>query len=72
MENQVPPTSTKDLAVWKSKDKKVYALIIASVSEEVSRHLVSSKSAWEALKKRKICQWFTFWVWNHTTVDEII
>ena len=26
-------------------------MIIASVSEEVSRHLVSRKSAWEALKK---------------------
>ena len=50
----VPPTTdTKELALWKSKDKKAYALIITSVSEEVSRHLVSSKSAWEALKKRK-------------------
>ena len=36
-----------------SKDKKAYALIIASVSEEVSRHLVSRKSVWEALKKLK-------------------
>ena len=49
----VPPTNVKELALWKSKDKKAYALIIASVSEEVSRHLVSSKSAWEALKKLK-------------------
>ena len=49
----VPPTNAKELALWKSKDKKAYALIIASVSEEVSRHLVSSKSAWEALKKLK-------------------
>ena len=42
----VPPTNAKELTLWKSKDKKVYALIIASVSEEVSRHLVSRKSAW--------------------------
>ena len=41
----VPPTNAKELALWKSKDKKAYALIIASVSEEVIRHLVSSKSA---------------------------
>ena len=51
----VPPTNAKELALWKSKDMKAYALIIASISEEVSRHLVSSKSAWEALKKLKDC-----------------
>ena len=50
----VPPSNTKELALWKNKDKKDYALIIASVSEEVSRHLVSSKSAWEALKKLNV------------------
>ena len=48
---RVPPTNAKELALWKSKEKKDYALIIASISEEVSRHLVSSKSVWEALKK---------------------
>ena len=47
----VPTTNTKEL--WKSKDNKAYALIIASVSEEVSRHLISSKSVWEELKKLK-------------------
>ena len=50
----VPPTNTKELALWKSKEKKAYALIIASISEEVSRHLVSCKSAQEALKKLKV------------------
>ena len=49
----VPPTNTKELALWKSKDKKAYALIIASVSEEVRIHSVCSKSAWEALNKLK-------------------
>ena len=49
----VPPTNTKELVLWKSKDKKDYSLIIASVSEEVSRHLVSSKSDWVELKKLK-------------------
>ena len=37
----------------KKKYKKARALIITFVSEEVSRHLVSSKSDWEALKKLK-------------------
>ena len=36
----VPPTNAKQLALRKSKNKKAYALIIASISEEVSRHLV--------------------------------
>ena len=49
----VPPMNTKELTLWKIKDKKDYALIIASVSEEVSTHLVYSKRAWEALKKLK-------------------
>ena len=49
----VPPNNTKGITLWKTKDKKAYALIIASVSEQVSRHLVSSKSVWEALKKLK-------------------
>ena len=31
----VPSTNAKELALWKSKDKKDYALTIASVSEEV-------------------------------------
>ena len=33
----VPPTNTKELALWKSMDMKVYALVIAFVSEGVSR-----------------------------------
>ena len=49
----IPPTNVKELALWKSKDKKAYALIIASVTKEVSRHLVCSKSAWETLNKLK-------------------
>ena len=42
----IPPTNTKELALSKSWDKKSHALFIVSVSEEVSRHLVSIKSAW--------------------------
>jgi hypothetical protein len=45
------PTDAKELAIWKSKDKKAYALIVASVSEEVSRHMISCKTAFQALKK---------------------
>ena len=29
----------KQLAIWKSKDKKAFSLISASVSEEVSRYI---------------------------------
>ena len=35
------PTGDKELAIWKNKDKKAYALIATSVSEEVSHLLVS-------------------------------
>ena len=31
----IPPTNTKELALWKIKDKKAYALMISYVSEEV-------------------------------------
>ena len=31
----VPPTNAKDLSLWKSKDKKAYALIIASATEDI-------------------------------------
>ena len=49
----VPPTNTKELALWKKKDKKAYALIISSIIEEESSNIVSSKSASEALRKLK-------------------
>lgn len=35
------------------KDNKLYALIIAYVSEEVSRHIVSMKNSYVPLKKLK-------------------
>ena len=38
---RLPPANTKEIALWKSKGKKVYALIISSGSEEVKRLLVS-------------------------------
>ncbi|XP_057866584.1 uncharacterized protein LOC131074052 [Cryptomeria japonica] len=47
------PTDAKELIFWKSKDKKAYALIAASVSEEVSRNIISCKTAFEDLKKLK-------------------
>jgi hypothetical protein len=47
------PTDDKELAIWKSKDKKAYALIAASFSEEVSMHIISCKSVFSALKKLK-------------------
>ena len=54
-ENKDPeqPTDDKQLAIWKSKDKKAYALIFASVTEEVSRHILSNTTTFIALKKLK-------------------
>ena len=46
----LPPTNTKELALWKRKHKKAYVWIIASVSEEVSRHLVSRKKYLGSIK----------------------
>ena len=47
------PTDAKELTIWKGKDKKAYALIVASITEEVGRHIISCKSEFVALKKLK-------------------
>ena len=47
------PTRDKEVAIWKNKDKKQHALIVASISEEVSYHLVSIKDSYGALNKLK-------------------
>jgi hypothetical protein len=47
------PTTNKELAIWKNKDKKAYALIVVMVSEEVSHHIISTKDSYGALKKLK-------------------
>lgn len=49
----VQPTGGKEFAIWKNKDKKEYALITVLVSEELSRHLVSIKDSYGALKPLK-------------------
>lgn len=36
----VQPTSDKELVIWENKNNKAYALIAASVNEEVSRHIL--------------------------------
>ena len=48
------PTDDKQLAIWKTKDKKAYALIFASITEEVSRHILSGTTAFLPLKKLKV------------------
>ena len=50
---QLKLTGDKELAIWKNKDKKAYALIAKLISEEVSCHLVSIKDWYGALKKLK-------------------
>ena len=47
------PTSDKELVIWENKNSKAYALIVASVNEEVSRHISSYSTAFEALQKLK-------------------
>ena len=49
----VQPTSDKELVIWENKNSKAYALIAASVNEEVSRHISSYSTAFEALQKLK-------------------
>ena len=45
-----PPESEKEKAIWRTKDKKALAVITATVSEEVSQHILPAKSCFEALK----------------------
>jgi hypothetical protein len=47
------PTTDKELAIWKNKDKKAYSLIVARVSKEASCHIISIKDSYGALKKLK-------------------
>lgn len=44
-------TSYKELAIWNNKDNKSYALIVASISEELIFHVITLKNSFEALKK---------------------
>lgn len=37
------PMEDKELSIWTNKDKKAYALIIPSVSEEVIHYIISIK-----------------------------
>ena len=49
----VQPTSDKELVIWENKNSKSYALIVASVNEEVSCHISSYSTTFEALQKLK-------------------
>jgi len=47
------PTSDKELIIWENKNNKAYALIATSVNEEVSHHISSYSTTFEALQKLK-------------------
>eukprot|EP00253_Pinus_taeda_P006349 PITA_06349 len=47
------PTSDKEFTIWENKNSKAYALIAASISEEVSRHISPFSTDFEALQKLK-------------------
>eukprot|EP00253_Pinus_taeda_P014442 PITA_14442 len=49
----VQRTSDKELVIWENKNIKAYALIAASVNEEVSHHISSYSTASKALQKLK-------------------
>eukprot|EP00253_Pinus_taeda_P016613 PITA_16613 len=49
----VQPPSDKELVIWENKNSKAYALIAASVNEEVSRYISSYSTTFEALQKLK-------------------
>jgi hypothetical protein len=65
------PTDSRQLAIWKSKDKKAHALISASVTKEVSRHILSSTTTFKALKKLKDL-YDSHSARNYTIVDEVV
>jgi hypothetical protein len=45
------PTSNKERAIWKDKDKKAYAVIFATISEEVRRHIAAINDFYSTLKR---------------------
>jgi hypothetical protein len=47
------PTTDKDISIWNNKDKKEYAVIAVTISEEVSCHVIPIKESYGALKKLK-------------------
>ena len=47
------PTSDKKITIWENKKCKAYALIAASINEEVSHHITPFSNAYEALSKLK-------------------
>jgi len=53
--NTKPSKSTidKEFSIWTNKGNKYYALIFASISEEVIHHIISIKYSWSDFKKLK-------------------
>ena len=47
------PTTDKEIAIWDNKNIKAYALIEASIYEEVSLYITPFSNAYETLKKLK-------------------
>jgi len=50
-EGPIKLTFTKEVPIWKSKDKKTFALINAIISEEVSTQIVLVTYSYGVLKK---------------------
>ena len=47
------PTSDKEFVIWENKNNKAYALIAASVNEDVSHHISPFSNVFESLQKLK-------------------
>jgi len=41
------PTSDKEFAIWENKNNKAYALIVASINEELSHHISPFSNAFD-------------------------
>ena len=48
--NPKPPTTKKDQAIWQTREKKELALIVATISKEVSQDILLATSYFDALK----------------------
>jgi len=47
------PAIDKELSIWNNKGKKTYFVIAMTISEYLSRHIISIKDSYGALKKLK-------------------
>ena len=65
------PTTNKEFAICKNKNKKTYTLIATLVSEEVSHHIISIRNYYGDLKKLKDL-YDSLRIGAHSIFDEVL